>query len=265
MKYRIHKPKHIDKKYSSAILFKICPTWERLLDFVNGKLYMNTSNFFSKLESISELTNGQYDYLESVDLLLNETEEYELFMDYSQNIPHVVQGKRGTVKCDGPSIVSAQFASKRVYNIYCMYSMWMGQNNKMITSFDDRVEKAFGKYFVIILNKSEFIRRVEEAVKKLPYKLKSDLDYGFVNYFNTRLYPRIELGPFKKDIKYEYQNEFRILLEIDREPAPLIYFEIGDLSDIVLVGQTKVLKDIKLSEKGIIINDIQIPVIWENE
>lgn len=262
--YNCRRPKHIGNEYISAILIKICPNWEYLMDFVRGRFYMNTNILFSEMEKESLLTNAQFDRLEGTDTILNSTEDIELVMDFSEEKPRILQGIRGSFEYTGAPIINAELGTDKPRNIYCLYSIWHGYKNNVITKVDERILNGLGEYFAIILNKEEFLNRVKKAVDKIPYKLKSDIQYGFVNYIDTKHEPYIELGPFRKDKKFIYQNEFRIALELDRKPEPLKYFEVGDLSDIVLVGKTKYLLDIKFEDNTIKIGNSQIPVKFKN-
>lgn len=49
--YKVYKPLHIGSEYYSSILFKVCPNWKHLMDFVEGRFYMNTNAFFSNIET----------------------------------------------------------------------------------------------------------------------------------------------------------------------------------------------------------------------
>lgn len=263
MMYQIYKPNHIGTEYINFILFKICPTWEYLTDFVNGRFYMNTNLFFSKNEKKGCLTDAQFDELEGTETLLNSTKDEELVIDFSEEKPRIIQGKRGEFDYKGTPIINAELGKNKPVNIYCMYSVWNGRQNDIITKVDTRIMTEFGNYFAIVLNRTEFLNRIENALKQLPYRLKTDLQYQFVNYVDTENQSYVNLGVFNKDKKYTFQNEFRIALEIDRDPAPLKYFEVGDLSDIVLIGKTEYLLNIEFKENNLKIGKTQIPVVWD--
>lgn len=173
-----------------------------------------------------------------------------------------MQGKRGQLEYKGTPIINAKLGRNRLFNVYCMYSVWYGHENGVITKVDSRIKTELGEYFAIVLDKEEFLKRVERAIKNLPYNLKSDIQYGFVNYIKTENQPFINLGVLKKDEKYMYQNEFRIALELDREPAPLQYFEVGNLSDIVIGGKMENLLGIDLKDNCINIGDTKLPIKW---
>jgi len=262
--YNIYKPRHIGEEYSSSILIKICPNLKYLLDFVSGNFFMNTNMHFSKNEKNEILTDAQFDRLEGTETLLNETEDIELVMDFSEKKARIIQGKRGEFEYNGVPIINAEVGRNRPHNIYCLYSVWFGRENGAITKVDERIRTGLGEYAAIILNKEEFLNRVEKAAKKVPYKLKSDIQFGFVDYIDTKNQPLVNLGVFRKDAKYKYQNEFRIALELDRDPEPLNYFEVGDLSDIVMIGKTKYLLKINIGDNYVKVGETQIPIKWSN-
>lgn len=260
--YNVYKPFHISEEFTSSILLKICPDWKYLMDFVEGKFFMNTNMYFSSIEKKGILTNAQFDKLEGTQTLLKSTEDVELVIDFTEEQPRILQGKRGEFKYKGTPIINAELGRNRPHNIYCLYSIWYGRKNGVVTQVDSRIRAELGEYFAIVLNKEEFLNRVERAAKKLPYKLKSNIQYGFVNYVKTENQPYVDLGVFKKNEKYIYQNEFRIVLELDREPEPLQYFEVGDLSDIVLVGKTENLLGIEYKDNCIKIGKSKLPIKW---
>ena len=119
--------------------------------------------------------------------------------------------------------------------------------------FDQRIIQAFSdgdgsKSGALFIKKFAFIQKVIAAIEK------EDLDYceGNIRYEifensneNTNNSPKLL---FRKDPKYSYQNEYRIVL---RKPVDKAYIlNIGDISDISILVSTDLLRNpIKVSRR----------------
>ena len=128
-------------------------------------------------------------------------------------------------------------------NAFCMYSL----NSRTHSSGNDtslaglkaalRIDRrcyAFGEHCVVLTNATEFIERVIAAFRRDGLKC---IQLGPVEYFDDATYSgRLDtpgLG-FMKRKAFEWQSEYRILVDIGRsEPSPHV-LEVGDLSDIVV-------------------------------
>lgn len=260
MKQTIYKPKHINNNFVSGILIKVFEKPEYLKDFIMGKLYMNTNFIFSDIEQQNKMSNGQYDDFEGTQVVLNPTEEIECVIDFSNDEPRVLQGKRGELHYEGVPVWNVQLGrGENIENIFCMYSLWYDLDNNLTTEVDNKIISEFGDYCALILDKEEFIDRIEKAIDKIEYNIKSDLRYGYVDYVDIdREY--VELGTFKKRKQYQYQNEFRIAIGLEREAEPLV-LNIGDLSDIILIGNTKTILSAKIQDNTLIIGENRIPIL----
>ncbi|MBM7835636.1 hypothetical protein [Clostridium sardiniense] len=251
MKQTIYKPKHIDKNFLFGMLVKVCKKQEHLEDFINGKLFMNTNFKFSQIEQQEELSEGQYDSYEGTQVVLNPTDNIETVIDYSDGEPKIYQGKRGEFEHKGIPVWNVQLGrGKNIENVFCMYSIWVDLENNLVTKIDDRMISEFGDYCAIVLNKEEFINRVERAVNKLEYNITKELRYGYVEYVEING-AYVELGTFRKRKKYKYQSEFRIALGVDREPRPLV-LDVGNLADIVAFGRTDIILQTRVEDKSIV-------------
>ena len=140
-----------------------------------------------------------------------------------------------------------------------MYSIWVDLKNNKTTEIDKRIEE-LGEYCAVILDEKEFLNRIDISLKKSKYNFKSEPLCKFVDYIDIEESEYVKLGKFKKNKEYKYQNEFRIALEIEGQLKPLKYFEVGNLSDIVLVVKTKYLSQIKVKDNSIQIGKIKIEI-----
>lgn len=258
---KISKPMHIGKEYSYPILVKVFSERQHLDEFIKGQIFMNTSLFFSAIEKKSKMSEGQYDSLEGTKLLLNTIDDNVTYMDCTSGEFLIGQKKRSELKDNEIEIYSAKLGRGReIENITCMYSFWFDLNSNKITDIDSRMMTEFGEYCAVILNIEEFINRVETAFKELKYESTTGLNYGFVDYVETNK-PYVELGTFKKEKKYIYQNEFRISLGLKKEAEPFKFDLQMNLSDIVLIAKTEDILNMKLVNKQLIIGNMEIPII----
>jgi hypothetical protein len=87
-----------------------------------------------------------------------------------------------------------------------------------------------GAYCVAVLNAQEFIDRCQAAVTSLNVVGK----LGLVDYFDeltfSGLLPK-DMHGFQKRSFFSHQREYRILIDLNREPN-IYTMPVGDLSDI---------------------------------
>ncbi|ULQ53345.1 hypothetical protein [Flavihumibacter fluvii] len=85
--------------------------------------------------------------------------------------------------------------------------------------------KKMGDYFLLITNPNEFMKRIEAHLNALGL----NFNYSTVNYYDPTVNHQ-NLGFFDKPQQFDYQKEFRIIVE-SKVPGPL-EFSIGSLRDI---------------------------------
>ncbi len=132
-------------------------------------------------------------------------------------------------------------------NVFCMYLLSFNENTtadigKLV---DKRVYQGFGDTAILIHNPSEFINRLKKCAESHGYDLLNDK----VNYIKLNQFEG-DIGPFKKEAKYSYQNEYRIVVaNPDRKGTPLT-LNIGPLNDICSIFEAH-----KTSELSFTFND----------
>ncbi|WP_172250698.1 hypothetical protein [Saccharibacillus deserti] len=101
-----------------------------------------------------------------------------------------------------------------------------GEQESLIHPWNEK----FGDYAVVITHPKEFRNRIDAACRKKGFGLRG----GMVAYHEVENFTG-KWGYFRKPKEYEYQSEYRLLLDLEnREEDHLL--EIGDLSDISEIG-----------------------------
>lgn len=198
--------------------------------FRNGTIYMNSMDYFRRVEG-DQMLRG--DLLEGTHSIIAKDDFDEslpkLGMIFSKNEKDAITG--------GMSLISEEL---KYYKIFSMYHLNCDLSTGYIESVDNRINK-FGDTFVLIFNFEEFQRRILCELDKDKYQCKYNVlgfGGGKVEYYNWDS-PTQELGLLKKLNMYSWQKEYRLIAEpMEFTLEPLI-LNIGDISDISIIGSTK--------------------------
>lgn len=181
--------------------------------FAEGLLYMNTLDYFAKLESDTLRTDSH----EGTSHLLRGDGGILQIKFGDQFVP--VAEIKGSMRYQPDALKSV--------NVFCMYAL----RESAVHTLVDCKNGGFGDTFAILTDFDEFAKRVKSAARS---KQGQELQYGLVEYIDDASH----LGPvglFKKDLAFSYQSELRIALFPGT--GTLLEFQVGDLSDIVMLGQ----------------------------
>lgn len=184
----------------------------RMKSFQEGVLYMNTLEYFQKLECC------------------------ELRGDKDEGLSAIYQAKGGTLSRQndkgefvpvGTIVDKVRYREKdsTYVNVFCMYALQFYPQKQYI----DERNFNFGDTFVLILNPIEFLNRVKRAATQKGI----DVHHKLVEYVDRDKHNG-PMGPFRKFKEFSYQNEFRILVSPETQ-GPYI-LNIGDISDITEQG-----------------------------
>lgn len=196
MNHRIHLVKLLPEKFESS--------------FLDGRLYLNTNNFFARVDQNDEVRFDAHDGAEMAERV------------DSLSVLH--KGEWLPLPIVGPITYRSKAVEQQ--NILCLYSM----TDRTDDNFDER-NQAFGNRAVLILNLKEFLLRVRSAAERIDRPIA----HAPIEYVD-RLTHEGPLGPFRKYSSYSYQNEFRIVVTGgDGRPLTL---EVGDLRDITATVNT---------------------------
>lgn len=208
---------------------------EHIDDLRSGKMYMKPLQFFIDIENndvIGDNLEGTL-RLKETNLKFFDLKTKEKVDEISSDIDFDFGFK------DNPVFCMYAF-DKRNY-----YSCEKINSEEILCDFrfDEKTKdmlKVFGKKALVIKNIPEFFNRVKQAAERQNIKYKS----GNVNYFENYneaeqiidVYKNNSNVVFQKQEKYSYQQEFRILMDIQVEDHFIL--DIGDISDITKVFDT---------------------------
>jgi hypothetical protein len=199
---------------------------ENILDlFENGTIYMNTIEYFRKIED-EELRGDKY-----------------------EGVSRVINSLPGTFKIPG---IDREFNYVKVHlresykevlgNIYSLYAISSkGFLNPVEYEFDKR-NLRFGTHGVMIKNLPLFFYKIESELKKNNTKFNHD----FVDYYDKEEVCK-EISLFEKPLEFEYQKEFRFYIENDKiEP---IKIQIGNMKNYAEMFKIEDFLKLKLTVK----------------
>jgi len=175
--------------------------------YENGTIYLNTIDHFRKLEN-DELRGDKY---EGVSQIRNS-------FPGSFFIPSINRA----VKYQRIHLLKSHEIT--LGNLYCLYGVSSkGFPNPLDFEIDTR-NSQFGSQCLLIKNNPYFLNRIITTLKTKGYNVFT----GFVEYYNKDQINR-SVTLFEKPIEFEYQKEFRIYVENDRNEP--IVINIGNLKD----------------------------------
>jgi hypothetical protein len=185
---------------------------EHLHKLRQGSLYLNTLRYFHDLEF--DLERG--DPFEGVDTIIQPKHIADFTLDTNTSLGKITAAPQD---CSGPILIGKN--RTLACNVYCMFAI----TGPVDGEFVDERSLGLGDSFVLILNPSEFIKRVSRAATNAGYGYQS----GLVQYFNSEEYSG-DVGPFRKRTRFEHQKEFRFVVYPAGTRA--IELMVGSLLDI---------------------------------
>ena len=236
----VNLPKEYEK-FDGYMLMKFTTTAEYQEDFLNGKLFFNTADFFAECDDQGRGDSDEgntfiVDY-ENPSLIAVNLERvrdtYALVVRNYSNNPEAYQ--RGTVW-------EYSAAINRRRKILSMYTLFLNIANQTVDPFPMEMEREFGQYGILVLNRQEFFERVVKAITSNGVYEKWGL--GFVHYLTQEEQKGlIDWHPFIKRQRFNYQKEFRIAF-ISNNDKP-VKLDLGcSLRDIAVPIMAKDLNEI---------------------
>ena len=139
--------------------------------------------------------------------------------------------------------VALQDARALQQHALCLYAITNGNWDQIP---EDQVERfkaslaihrsnfGMGQYCVVITNNQEFIARIDTALREKCFRIAR----GLVEYFDEQEFhgslDADKVGFYKRST-YEFQSEYRFLVDSDVSPESPFWLEVGDLSDITMI------------------------------
>lgn len=220
------------------ILIKFFSQKSYLREFVSGKLYMNSLDYF--------WNNGFYeqkDIFEGVVCTVPVRGFNEMPLDFQ-----AVQASDYHFRADG----------YRFCNVLCFYKVELTQSGRVFHYDLNPSMSQFGDYVAIITNEAEFLKRIETAVRNNNYQvLCGDVHYHpqMINGIQSNPGPRMYLEAegkkftieelrckgfgirkrdcFDKGLQYMNQREWRIALYRGYKCTDAYKLDVGNLSDVI--------------------------------
>lgn len=212
------------------LLVKFFEKEEYQQDFLQGKLFFNTVDYFAWCDQ-----NGRCDRDEGMTFIIdNDNPNYVaanlekvgnsyaiVVRDYSD---HPENYQRGTV-------VNYSTSINRNRKLISFCTLYVNIERQEIYPINSKMKNEFGKYGVLITDRRVLFDRIYK-------KLKSEQEYshiglGFVEYLPKEAQKGLlDWHPFKKRADFSYQNEFRVTFTSNTEQP--VKLDLGcSLLDIV--------------------------------
>ena len=184
-----------------------------------GLLYLNHLPYFWEIED-QELRGDPFDSIAEV-----------------RRGPKVViplqNGKE--VSMEGEWVIRMHPPKPEKINIFCMYALRPFSGTFPVDERNFR----FGPFALVLLNRPEFMRRIETTLRSQKMEFKADL----VEYVDDSHIGRV--GPFIKLKRFAYQSEWRLVCY--NGPGGPRKIRIGSISDIsVILRSDEINNEIKI-------------------
>ena len=244
------------EKYDGYMLMKFTSTYQFQQDFLDGKLFFNTTDFFAKCDN-----EGQGDPDEGNTFVISPVNANLMAANLEEvngKLAIVVRDYSNSPESYNPGAVWNMSAGENRYRkMICLYTMYVNVQCNEIAPFPEKMGKEFGEYGILILDRQQFFERVCAAIKKEVNIKKAQM--GFVEYLQEKqVKGLVDWHPFLKMPKFEYQNEFRISF-ISDTTVPLKLELERDLRDIAVPIMAKDVGEFFMKE-----NALHYPVYKEN-
>jgi len=216
--------------------------------FIGGELHLNRLSYFQNIES--ECEDGRADENEAVAMWWQPNG-----MIIKLSVPSLGLQTEITEK-DLAAPISVGSGRHSDWHVFCMYAIYTSgyaftgrmlkgterdflELNRQI-SFDERCLK-FGKFAVIVSGRP-FLEHLKQEMIRQGHRHKWKLvEYYDDKTFNGEIEER-EI-PFMKQIRFEYQKEFRICVDTKTIGDGAIKINLGDISHMCQKIESSCLKD----------------------
>lgn len=220
------------------MLFKVA-NLDRLLALQRGLLYMNSVDYFAKLEGEAGAALRR-DELENVYLKLNSGIRNGVVSELALQ----VEGQDEIV-LSPETVLTLNLPRPKTVMVYCLGSVSAAPDGQIpglengSLRFSERFRE-FGTHVLRITNLPEFSKRLSQAIDAHPHLYSSPFfegGYGQVDYVDFTHYSGPK-GLFRKPVEYAWQREYRLCFGAEAEALNdrgALELNIGDLSDITQI------------------------------
>ncbi|MCY4303348.1 MAG: hypothetical protein OXC62_00955 [Aestuariivita sp.] len=210
-------------------IFFLCKFFENesyATDFMKGQLYANKLSYFQRLEESSNVRG--------------DTHEGIISWQQPEMVKIIINGIDISNDLAGPAFMSSN--RLREFNVICMHAGYV--ENYTDCSIEDLEQirkrllipeecKKFGEIAVVITNQVEFFKRIKAKADSCEYGFaRSLVEYYDPNIFHGHFHGI--MGAFKKQAKFRFEREYRIVFETGSIGDKPIKLDIGDIEDIAM-------------------------------
>ena len=208
-------------------LVKFFETREYANGFMSGRLYANRLSYFKKIEDAGDTHRG---------------DKYEGTVVWGQpgRIQIEINGHDMSNDLAGPASLSLNRLDH--FNVVCFYAGYIRNYSPTLTEDEIKNQliiprkcEEFGQYAVVIKDNAEFFNRVKRATNAKNYREM----HGLVKYYDPDTFhghfPGIS-GAFRKQEKFSYEQEYRIVIETGIAGSCPLVLDVGDISDITMLS-----------------------------
>jgi hypothetical protein len=197
---------------------------------------------FGKQDHLLQLQDEGFLYLNNLPYFW-EIEDEELRGDPFDSIAEIRRGPKVViplqsgkeVTMEGEWIMRLHPPEPEKINIFCMYALRPFNGTFPVDERNFR----FGAFALVLINRPEFMRRIESAIRSQKIKCNADL----VKYVDNSHIGRV--GPFRKLERFTYQSEWRLVC-YDGPGGPR-KIRIGSIRDIsVILHSDQINEEIKI-------------------
>ena len=210
--------------------------------FLKGSMHAKQLSYFKKIEGDD---NDRGDELEGA--ILPTLDGLVLTLEGTNPVTGEIVT---SITITGEDLVSPVVMIPRWFdriNIFCMYAAQVDEHQEIShgnsSAFKRQLElpdgyTILGEHAVVITNKTEFFRRVKLAASQSGYGVFGNL----VSYYD----PEIGTPPAHRDIdsiftkrqEYNWQREFRFVIDTNEVGCGAVTLEIGGIEDIAVYMKT---------------------------
>lgn len=239
------------------LLFKVGHL-DHLLALQQGLIYMNSLEYFSSLSGEEHIALRK-DELEKVYARYKAGHVGDRVQVLEMSVSHGEHVK--TMNLGDGAVMTIYFPRPSNVMLYCMSAFADDETGKIPGEVDGEIRLderflRFGSHLLLIRKANEFAKRLNSAIAKHPTIYNSEFfegGYGLVDYLKLDEHSG-NIGLFRKDLIYSWQNEFRICFGVMNETLnSLGAFElnIGDISDIsqIIPVQTLINEPLELTRR----------------
>lgn len=237
------------------LLFKVS-SFDRLVQMQKGLLYMNSLEYFSRLEGESAMALRR-DELEKVYASYKAGNNGELTTKLLLKVEEGGVAKK--LDLGQSAILTVDFPRPQNMMIFCMGALADDVGGNIPGEIDGKYKfderfLQFGDHVLLITNAPAFSNRINEALKKEKNAFSSPFfegGYGLIDYINSRDHTGC-IGLYRKDIKYYWQREFRMsfgVRDASLNDSEAYEFNISSIEDISQVIKLQSLIETPLSIK----------------